>query len=204
MWSVSVNAAADPFLAVLSDSERAEMERFVFVDDRRRYAHAHGAMRQLVGDYLGLAPSSVELTHDELGKPRVVGTKLQLSLAHADELALVAIGWDGAIGVDVERIRHLPDVEALKQTCFTERERIRLERCNGDTELIQLWTRKEALLKATGEGLRRHPGTVDVLDSEPLPGWRLFDVPPARGYAGAVAVRGQVKSILTGSFVRAE
>lgn len=176
------------------------MERFVFVDDRRRYAHAHGAMRQLVGDYLGLAPSSVELTHDELGKPRVVGTELQVSLAHADELALVAIGWDGAIGVDVERVRHLPDAEALKRTCFTERERVRLERCDGDAELIRLWTRKEALLKATGEGLRTHPRAVDVLDSEPLPGWRLFDLVPARGYAGAVAVRRQVKSVMMGRF----
>lgn len=176
------------------------MERFVFVDDRRRYAHAHGAMRQLVGGYLGLGPSSIELTHDELGKPRVVGTELQVSLAHADELALVAIGWDAPLGVDVERIRYLPDAEALTQTYCTELERVHLDRCDGDAELIRLWTRKEALLKATGEGLRTHPRAVDVLDSDPLPGWRLFDLAPARGYAGAVAVRHQVKSVMIRRF----
>ncbi len=79
------------------------------------------------------------------------------------------------------------------RTYFTELERAHLAGGHEETELLRIWTRKEALLKATGEGLAVHPRKVEVVAPEPLPQWRLFDLDPAAGYVGAMAVAREVK-----------
>lgn len=201
VWAVPLEGAGAPLVTgLLSDAERTRMERFVHAVDGRRYAHAHGAMRIILGWYLDRAGESVELEPDELGKPRVAGTELQVSLAHANDQALVAVGRRWPLGVDIERVRELPDAEAFKLACFTERERALLDDAADESELIKLWTRKEALLKATGEGLRTAPREVEVLTPEPRPGWQLADLTPAAGYVGAVAVGAKTRRVVLARF----
>jgi 4'-phosphopantetheinyl transferase len=200
VWAVPLHGVTEPpLLSLISPTERDRMERLVFADDRRRYAGAHAAMRTILGEYLGRRPESLRLEPDQLGKPHLAGSDLQCSLSHAGELALVAIGRRWPLGVDVEQARPLPDADALKAACFTERERKHLDRA-GESELLRLWTRKEALLKATGEGLRTAPREVEVLAPEPRPGWGVVDLAPAAGYIGAAAVRKQTSRVVVTSF----
>jgi 4'-phosphopantetheinyl transferase len=194
VWIVPLQGVIE--LALLSAPERERAQRFAFADDARRYARAHAAMRTILGDYLGRAPEAIQLERDHLGKPCVPGTELRCSLSRAGELALVAVGWGWPLGVDVEQVRALPDADALRRAYFTERERRHLERCTDEAELLRLWTRKEALLKATGEGLRAELRELEVYQPESLGGWHLVDLAPGEGYVAAVAVGEQVDRVV--------
>lgn len=185
------------FADVLSEVESRSMARFAFARDRRRYGQSHVAARTILGTYLGCEPRLVQLEHDALGKPYIVGADLQCSWAHAGDLAVVGVGRRHALGVDVEHVRTLPDAEVLNRIAFTARERAHLETAETPSELLRLWTRKEALLKATGEGLRRAPKDVEVLEPSALPGWRIVDLKPAQGYVGAAVVRDSTERVLT-------
>jgi 4'-phosphopantetheinyl transferase len=163
-------------LRLLSAAERAALEHFALMRDRRRYGWSHVALRLVLAEWLDRDPANVELARGPSGKPRVTGSAVEFSLAHAGDLALVACG-SRAVGVDVEPVRVLDD-----PSLFTPAEKARVDAGDG----IRLWTRKEALLKATGEGLlgRR----TDEVETDGVPGWRIVDLDPAPGYVGAVAV----------------
>jgi 4'-phosphopantetheinyl transferase len=186
-------------IQVLSRSERSAMERFRFRDDQLRYGIAHAAVRVILSGYVREEPNRIELERDRLGKPRVVGSNVRYSLAHAGEYALVAIGRHRPLGVDLEPVRELPDADQLTRSCFTARERAHLQNATTE-ELLRLWTRKEAVLKATGEGLRRRLDELDVLDETGQHGWLIVDVALAPRYVGAVAMRDDVARITTRTF----
>jgi len=203
VWTVRLSGDAGRgarFADVLSEVEGRAMARFAFAQDRRRYRLSHVAARTIVGTYLGCEARLVQLEQDAVGKPYIVGADLQCSWAHAGDLAVVGVGRRRALGVDVEPVRTLPDAEALKRTAFTARERAHLEIVDTPSELLRLWTRKEAVLKATGEGLRRAPKDVEVLEPLALRGWRIVDLAPAQGYVGAAVVRDSTERVLTTDF----
>jgi phosphopantetheinyl transferase len=181
---------------LLPAAERERMERLASAADQHRYGLAHASRRLILASYLNCAPEQVDIRTDELGKPGVRGSELEHSLAHAGDRALVAVGWGRALGVDVERVHRMPDVEALVRGAFTTREREHLAAARDEArELLRLWTRKEALLKATGEGVRDWTRGLDVLDDEPRAGWRLVDLELGADYVGAVAVDAGVTRI---------
>jgi 4'-phosphopantetheinyl transferase len=171
-------------------------KRFRFAPDRRRYTRAHAALRSILGRALGETPAAVAVRPDRFGKPRIPGAELRFNLSRSGEVALIAVGWQHDVGVDVERIRPLerplPDV-------FTAREYEHLVATDA-SEPLRLWTRKEALLKGTGEGLSTEPRMRDVLDSEFENAWRLVDLLPEDGYVAAVAVDVEIERIVVRRF----
>ena len=174
---------------LLSETERSAMARLRFEGDRTRYGLAHSALRLILSGYMGVEPRCIKVERDRLGKPGVAGSDIRWSLAHAGDYALVAVGRHQPLGVDLEPVRDLPDAAQLTRSCFTPSERAHLERTATVDELLRLWTRKEAVLKATGEGLRHRLDQLDVLEDTGLHGWRIVEVAPAPGYVGAAAVR---------------
>jgi len=172
----------------LSSSELATMRRFAGARDRRRYAASHVAVRRVLAPYLGVKPSAIGLEAGARGKPRVVGGAVHYSLSHSGAVAVIAVGRAHPVGIDVERVRALPAAAALRFACFTACERNHLDALPGETELLRLWTRKEAVVKAIGDGLARPLGELEVLEPCAVPGWRIMDVAPAPGYVGAAVV----------------
>jgi 4'-phosphopantetheinyl transferase len=199
LWDVALDRdAIGAAAALLSPAEQDRAGRFRFADDRRRFTLAHAALRLLIGSYLDTEPRLVELEQPrEHGKPGVVRSELEFSMSHAGERALVAISPRSRVGVDVELVCRLPEAAALARAHFTEREQRHLTRAADQRELLRLWTRKEALLKATGEGLSRALKELDVLDPDPIPGLRLVDLAPEPGYVAAVAVAADTERIVT-------
>jgi 4'-phosphopantetheinyl transferase len=203
VWTVPLSADTpldQRLMDVLSASELAAAERFVFADDRRRYALSHAALRLILGTYLGCEAQRIAFARHARDKPYIVGTSTQYSLAHAGDVALVAVGRHHPVGVDLERVRELPDAGALERSCFTARERAHLAAIATDEELLRLWTRKEAVVKATGDGLRRALNDFEVLDPLGLDGWRIVDLVPAAGYVGAAVVRADLKRLEAATF----
>jgi 4'-phosphopantetheinyl transferase len=154
VWRVLLTADSDPHLDWLSSSELERLERRLG-EQRHQFAVAHSAMRAVIGQYLGCAPTAVPIEAPYGAAPRVPG--LGVSLAHGDGLALVAVA-NAAVGVDVESVETAqdPDLDDIAAATLSEPELAQwreLPRTDRARAWLQCWVRKEAVLKAAGEGL---------------------------------------------------
>jgi 4'-phosphopantetheinyl transferase len=207
LWSIALDRAdheVERLAALLGPDERARAERFVFPRDRRRFVVARAALRTILGRYLDHPPGRVAFTYGPRGKPSVAGGP-EFNLAHSHELALCAVARR-AVGVDLEWRRPIEHLEEVAQTAFSPNERMALlalpaaERPDG---FLRCWTRKEAYVKARGDGLHLPLDGFDVsldpddarllasrLDPAEPTRWSLVSLEPAAGYVGALAIAG--------------
>lgn len=216
VWSLRLDlsrAAHERLASVLSAEEASRAERFVVPADRRRYLAAHGLLRVILSGYLGVRPEDVAFTMRPGGKPQVTNpNSLRFNLSHSGALGLVAVSADGEVGVDIEEVREVGDIEGLAETCFSPVERAALSAVPASQRqwaFFSGWTRKEAFLKALGEGLSRPLESFDVtltpgeparlLRVQGAPGepmrYTLRALQPAAGYVGALAVDGHVRTM---------
>lgn len=166
VWLFDLNAEPPPAeCAWLDDDERAKAARFVFDADARRYRAAHAALRACLASLLDEAPARLRFAVSAEGKPRLIDHALDFNLSHCGEVAAIAVADSPAdIGVDIEQLRIVDDLDALAQRCFTAAELHELTSCGGtrDALFLQGWTRKEACLKAVGCGLSLEPALVQA------------------------------------------
>src|SRR6184192_671852 len=201
--SEAVSASA----RLLSDLERARVGRFAFEPDRNRFIVARALLRQLLAARLGVRPEAVELASGARGKPALAGrfatSDLRFNVSHCKDVAVYALSSGREVGVDVEAVRTLPDADDVAARWFSPREYATYRALEpGDRALgfFQCWTRKEAFIKALGEGLY-HP--LDRFDVSFAPGqparilwvadvpgdrcpWRLEAFSPVPGFVAAV------------------
>jgi 4'-phosphopantetheinyl transferase len=206
VWSLQVSIATPcTITAILSAEEHARAGSFRLDRDRRRYIAAHLGLRRLLGGILGIPPADVPIhlgrcaqCGSSHGKPLLPpDTGLHFSLSHAADLVLYAVSA-GPIGVDIEIV---PTCVRDLLGALSPAEQRAIHRLPMDTQpyaLTQCWVRKEALLKATGEGLTTDPQLVQVglgaefgdktTNAAQTRGFRLLDLHVAPGSAAAVAV----------------
>jgi 4'-phosphopantetheinyl transferase len=195
---------------LLSEDERARMARFHFSKDRRDFAFARGKLRTLLGRYLEAAPGELRFSYSEQGKPHLAApyskTGLEFNLSHTSGRVLMAVCRRHQVGTDIEKFREDIDVDAVSERFFSAREREAFGKIPGPLRraaFFHCWTRKEALVKAQGDGLTFPLDLFDVSidadehevelrtrpDPEKARQWCIFRVPVPRGYAAAVAAR---------------
>jgi 4'-phosphopantetheinyl transferase len=172
--------------AVLSREELLRAGRFALVRDRERFIAAHGALRMVLGLYLSADPESLEFRTGPMGKPSLVQTftDLRFNLSHSGDLALIAVTRGREVGVDIERVQREIEIDPIVEHYFEPAEvwDLRIAPPHERVEkFFDLWTRKEACVKAEGCGL----GTNTRTDR-----FGVRNLCPARGYAGAVASEG--------------
>jgi 4'-phosphopantetheinyl transferase len=208
VWGAWLSGNARPTSAPagmgLAAEEQARALKFLTAELRQRYVASRLVVRRLLGACLGLAPERVPIQSDARGKPHLEGGGFEFNLAHSGDLLLVAVAKRMPVGVDVERVRPLRDATAIARRFFTAREADWLETRSGAERgraFFRLWTRKEAVLKATGEGISSGLNTIELLDHTgafkdtvarggggvDATGWRLKELDPARGFIGALA-----------------
>lgn len=153
---------AEANMALLGPEERRRAGRFRFERDRATYVLAHAAWRVLLGRCLGVAATEVPLGFAASGQPQLAGTGWATSLSHSGTRVLLAAARAEALGVDIECRSARTRLDTLAEEICTPAE---LACVRGLTEagreqaLLRLWTRKEALLKALGLGLRQPPSS---------------------------------------------
>ena len=211
LWLIDLDRDADnPEFAAArlpaADQHRAERLRRPL--DRHRWAAARAAFLTLLAHYSGLAPARLTLTTVANGKPAFAGggdaAGLAFNFSHAGARALFAIGNARDVGVDIERIARFADIELVARRVFTDAERRALGPSVTPDYLERFfagWTRKEALIKGTGEGLAaelqsidvgvddRPPVTINRFGTNAIADWRLVDIPVGDGYRAALACR---------------
>lgn len=195
----------------LSADERSRAERFRAPRDRDRYIAGRGLLRAVLARYLWAHPAELHFRYGLHGKPalaREAGrSALRFNVSHSEGLALLAVTRGREVGVDVERLR--PDIEdGIARRFFSPGEVARLGALPAgqrQAAFFACWTRKEAFVKARGEGLGLGLDTFDVtlapeepaallrLDGDAgAPGrWSLQHLDPGPGYVGALAVEGR-------------
>ena len=187
--------------ALLSADERERVARFRFEPHRQRSQVARGVLRSLLGRYLDVDPQSFSFSYNAHGKPELKDTDLCFNTSHSGDYAAFALTRLGAVGVDIEEIRHNLDRSgAIAQRHFAPGEQQQFnavpegERINA---FFQLWTRKEAFVKARGDGLfsgldqfetmLNGAGLVSIRGA-PAANWWVSSLPTVSGYAGAIVV----------------
>jgi len=167
LWLVSLAPpAGGADLDLLDDAERARSARFHFERDRGRYVVAHAALRRLLAQRTAHDAAALVIEAGPYGKPYLAhARRCAFSLSHCEDLALVALADDGEIGVDLERVRPLADLDGLARQCLTLHERHEIDGlapADRSLAFLRRWTRKEACLKALGAGLHIEPSTFAV------------------------------------------
>lgn len=222
VWAVHL--APDPgalarLANILSTEEQARASRFRFGRHRNRFITARGVLRLILAKYLDCAPDQLDFVYGPNGKPALAGglaeSALFFNLAHSEDLALIAVTQLGQIGVDVEQIRAVSDANELVERFFSVRESALFQTLptnQKDIAFLNLWTRKEAWLKATGEGIAQSLNQVEVtflpgesarilaLPEQSPPDWALRELIPAAGFIGAIALPDVQFSILNFQF----
>lgn len=167
-WLVPLTAPAEwveSFSHFLSSDEQQRAARFSFPEGRRRYTLARGVLRYLLGRYLHRDPAGLSFAYNSFGKPSLSGLPaestlppLDFNLSHSHDLALYAFAREGALGVDLERQRAEVLGERLADRFFSPEEAHELAALEPSQQLrgfFDCWTRKEAYIKARGDGLSR-------------------------------------------------
>ena len=213
LWWISLDVTEEnlqTFISLLSESEKIKADRFKFPQHQRRYQAVHGILRMILARYVNLDPAQINFTHSDRGKPYLTDDcnplNLQFNLSHSENMAIVGISRDRRIGVDLEKIRSMENAEQLAQRFFCVSEHRLLTQAipeERDKLFFQLWTAKEAYLKATGEGISGGLNQVEIA-LNPLrlinfPNWYLqsFESNPDddHHYWAAIAVEGKGETI---------
>jgi 4'-phosphopantetheinyl transferase len=202
-------AEVERLQALLSADENNRARQFAFNHLRHSFIFTRAALRILLGSYLQVRPERIQFEYGPRGKPTLLGPKrLHFSVSHSGKFALIGLILDCNIGVDIEEIRHLRDLDEIASRYFSQqefRELKELSPADRQHSFFLCWTRKEAYIKATGDGLSlpldsfrvslRPDDPAAILhvahDTHAARSWTLHNVNPIDGYAGAVAYRGE-------------
>jgi 4'-phosphopantetheinyl transferase len=230
LWRVdleAIRADESRWQKVLSSDESTRASRFHFARDRQRFVASRAVLRTILAGYLAADPSSLSFSYSKKEKPSLgpahAASGVMFNISHSGEIALFAFTRRREIGVDVEQLRSDFELEAIARRFFSVHEQNQLndlpaqERADA---FFRCWTRKEAYIKATGDGLSlpltrfdvslaagetnallaTRPDGLDTdgvakdgskTDGSDAGSWLLREVPAGSGYIAALCVRGQ-------------
>jgi 4'-phosphopantetheinyl transferase len=214
VWRVSLDLPAPHVQSLqqtLAPDELDRTERFHFQIHRQRFIVTRGLLRVILGRYLNIEPNQLHFSYSDYGKPALIPPPAQEALnfnvSHSHELALYAITRNRHIGIDVEYVHPISEIERIAERFFSAQENAVLRTLPQTEKLnafFKCWTRKEAYIKAKGEGLSAPLDQFDVSlapgeparllnvrgDPQEVSRWSLQELIPGPGYVAALAVEG--------------
>jgi len=205
-------------LRLLSAEERARGAQFAFEHDRVRFIQTHGIVRRILADYCGADGATLSFASNRHGKPYLIPQaahpNLQFSVSRSSDWCVLAVQCDHAVGVDVEKLRELPQAMDIVQSYFTRAETRALaslpEAAQRDAFFV-LWTHKEAIVKGLGISLAAHLGRLEFErdrtgqlrlaawdgDRSIARSWSTARLDPEPGYVAAIASNYPIRSLTT-------
>jgi 4'-phosphopantetheinyl transferase len=208
------HATAD-LLRILSQEEKARAAQFSFERDRARFIQAHAIVRQILAKYADADAPTLSFARNH-GKPyllmRANDPDLQFSVSHSGNCCMLAVRLGHSIGIDVEKLRDLPQAIDIAQSYFTPAENKILAALQGAAQrdaFFALWVHKEATVKTLGIGLAANLGRIEF-DVDPdgvlrliawngdrslAQSWSILRLDPAPGYVAAVGSMNPIRSL---------
>ncbi|MDQ2937386.1 MAG: 4'-phosphopantetheinyl transferase superfamily protein [Acidobacteriota bacterium] len=212
VWHAALDdRLADRLKLILSEDEISRANRFHFAKDRNHYIVARGLLRRLLAAYLGVSSAELQFLYADKGKPYLKEThrgSINFNLAHSGDMAIYAFSRGRELGVDLELMREDLAGEKIAERFFSRREISSLRSLPVELRkqaFFNCWTRKEAYIKARGEGLSmpldefdvslapREPAALlkNYKDSGEVSRWTMQSISVAPGYVAALVVEGQ-------------
>lgn len=222
VWRVALNQnpiRIPELKTILSEEGRARADRFHFEKDRHQFIESRATLRLLLSQYLNVPPAGLTYSLTAQGKPRVSDSDLRFNLSRRNGLALIAFAEGREIGVDVELVRPDLSLFEIAEVSFSESELTAwkgLPQAEQAAGFYNCWTRKEAFIKAIGEGFSFPLKQFDVslIPGDPAqllsvrrdhtpPGasaeadrWTLQEIPVPDGYVAALAFEGPAAEVI--------
>ena len=217
VWSASLAVernCVESCYAILTSDERLRADRFRVAHARRRFIVARAFLRRTLSVYLQTDPASLDVVYRPLGKPYLANeSEIRFNLSHADDKATMAVASQREVGVDIEAVARDVDIDAVAREAFSPPELRALNSLAPAARrdaFYRIWTRKEAYVKARGEGLSYStqcftvshlPMDYDALrtddqDGGALSDWRVAEIPAPAGFHAALAAKGCDWSVL--------
>jgi 4'-phosphopantetheinyl transferase len=214
VWRANLDSAPSQiqeFLRTLAPEERARAERFRFEKDREHFIAGRGVLRAILGGYLKRTPESMTFSYGPHGKPALADTieasGMRFSVSHSRGVALYAVTRDREVGIDLELVRSDLEFGEIAERFFSPREVATLLSLPAGMQrkaFFDCWTRKEAYIKARGEGLSLPLDRFDVSFAPGEPAailevqgdlseaarWSVQELLPAPDFVAAVAAEG--------------
>ena len=195
----------------LADDELKRAERYAFDLDRSRFVVRRGVLRALLGAYLGLHPSHIRLETVGRGKPvlnRAHHPSVHFNVSFSRNQALFAFSQNVELGIDIEAVRTIPEMEALADSILSPGEKafwVQLPPPEKEQAFCRFWTRKEAIVKGLGTGLGFPLNKIELSLKEKQEvrisdiqedSWELHEIHAPEGFCAALAVREKVNEIV--------
>lgn len=220
IWRIALaesESRLEHFRNLLTVEECERADRFLFDEHRRRFIVSRGQLRVLLGLYIDVVPRAVEFRYTNLGKPYfasgVSDPHIEFNLTNSSDWALLAVTLGTELGIDMEKIREMTNMEGLAQRFFAQPEIDAIVEHPGQAKrqqaFFRCWTRKEAFLKAIGAGLTFPLDQVCVTvddrddmriewiedDDEDAEGWTLRHIEPVEHFVGALARKDDAEDV---------
>lgn len=214
IWHIGIEPPPDKIAearTLLSPDELGRAARFHFDIHRNRYIAGRAALRTILAQYLGVSAKALAFIYGEKGKPalasHVNARTLEFNLSHSHDRALLGITVGSTLGVDIERINLEFGTDEIATHFFSAFEvdtLLAVPKPERGATFFSCWTRKEAYIKAVGDGLSLPLDSFDVAFGPGVEAallrveaatdaparWRMYDIPAPEGYAAAIAVEG--------------
>lgn len=216
LWHARFDWLADQyqtFESTLAADERLRAARYLAKQMRDRYVLARGMLRAVLASYVNAIPGALRLAYGLRGKPFLPNSDLRFNLSHADGLIVLAVSQGVEIGVDVERVRPIPEMKTMVRDNFSLREQAALWSLPATDQadaFFRIWTRKEAYVKALGDGYmsfgqfevnhENPPRLLSVQQGDPAR-WSLAHLDFDTEYAGAICVEGEAPQVITRNYL---
>lgn len=211
LWQAALDGRpADIFESFLSPDELARANRFHFVNDRNHFVVARGLLRNLLAAYLGFNCANLRFSYGAQGKPFLLldnQTQINFNISHSHGRAAFAFSRGRELGIDIEYVKDDFDDELIANRFFSRTEVLSLRTVPAELRkqaFFNCWTRKEAYIKARGEGLSMPLDQFDVTlrpdepvrllnnyrEEREVSRWSMQAIAAPEGYAGALVVEG--------------
>jgi 4'-phosphopantetheinyl transferase len=217
IWQLALTAshyAVDDFSTLLAPDEISRASQYKFDHLSVAFCLSRAALRALLGAYLEVRPIEARLMYGPNGKPMVAGlTSVRFNLSHSGDIAVFAFTSDIQIGIDIERIHLIENIQEIAKQCLCSEEQSELASISSaelkTRAFFNCWTRKEAFIKATGEGLTvpldsfcvtlmpESDARLKYVSGQPgrPETWSLCDLNLHPDYAAAIAYQGPVRRV---------
>jgi len=211
VWLASIDyfiTEIDQLWSLLSSAEIQRAKKYRFAADRNRYVIAHALLRLISSNYVQIAPDRLQFDNTVDKKPFLAeahGSGIQFNLSHSGTFVLVAVAQDRQVGIDIEQIKPIQEMDLMSEQYFSAAEKACLHAAGPEDKLNQFfayWTKKEAFIKAIGRGLSFPLSNLDISavsdgsgfnysdTSGDTSSWTFKDLPHVAGFKTSCVVEG--------------
>jgi 4'-phosphopantetheinyl transferase len=205
VWVADLETVAKEreFAKLLSPDELERAKRFHFESDRRNFIAARGLLRTFLADYTKTSAANLQFSYSPNGKPSLAFAaqfgNLQFNLSHSDGVAIYAFAQNHKLGIDIESLRPFAEMHEVAGRCFSAHEQSTLRTLSSpkqEEKFFRYWTRKEAVLKCTGEGFSDERDRIGEADFAGT----VLELNPADCFIATLAVLGKPFVLKTWQF----